>query len=460
MCTAHRTPQQHASNTPCRRRAAASTRLISSHHTCRARFIYRKETAAKAAAEAKAACEARARAGTPTKACGTRSPSLEAREGGTHEKAGAQAPELVLGGGGAGGERVQCGEPQMRQGDAARDGAPAAAAGSKHASAKAAPTLLGLQDAVGQADAAGQGAPAREASPDQEADVTATVLAAVDDANGDSGGGAAAGGQGEGAGADAGAGGADHTSTFCRQPSLLPWEPSLLPTLEVEIAAERAGLWERWHARSAAEVVEDTCPQRPPAGAGPTKGPVGEARATASPAPPPDPARPESPAPAPPSEAESRLAYAPPHDRPEGDHDPDVGGGAVHGVPVGGEGGAGCGESTGSGCGAAAAPAQLPAPEVAESRLEADLSAVLRSESRQLPPWHVSGLLLMCAALLLSSMFSKRQGCGSGAFWGIQAAAAPVLVALAVAARRDVLGKARVKKAAQVWLGGPRGLEA
>lgn len=136
----------------------------------------------------------------------------------------------------------------------------------------------------------------------------------------------------------------------------------------------------------------------------------------------------------PPSEAESKLAYAPPQERPEGDLDPDLGGGTVDGVPVTQE----------------EAGGKLPAPEVAASKVGDDLEKVLQAEAQQLPPWHLAGLLVLCAALLLTSMFSKLQECGGWRFWVIQAAAVPVLVGVALVARWDILRKARIRKAAQV----------
>ncbi len=82
------------------------------------------------------------------------------------------------------------------------------------------------------------------------------------------------------------------------------------------------------------------------------------------------------------------------------------------------------------------------------------LQRVIKSEAVQLPPWHIGGLVVVCAAVLLSSLFSKRAPCGSWQFWLMQAASVPVLLALAVAGGWDVLRKARVKKAAQVdWSG-------
>jgi len=181
------------------------------------------------------------------------------------------------------------------------------------------------------------------------------------------------------------------------------WEPSVLPTLEAQLAIIGSGDWSEddWSHRPAAS------PTRPP----------------------------------PPSEAESRLAYAPPHERSgEAEEEaPELGGGLVDGVPI---------ASPRSGGG------KLPSPEVAGTRVADELSHVLASEAVQLPPWHIAGLLVMCGVLLLTSLFSKREACGSWRFWVIQVAAVPVLLALFAVARWDVLRKARVKKAAQIdWTG-------
>jgi hypothetical protein len=189
------------------------------------------------------------------------------------------------------------------------------------------------------------------------------------------------------------------------------WEPSILPTLEAHLALIGMADEDGWRAEGGA--------RRPAA-------PAGRAAAQDEPPPPP------------PSEAESKLAYAPPAERPEGEESPDVGDGAVGGVPA---------AAAADGCG-------LPAPEIAAARVEMQLQRVLESEAVQLPPWHISALLLMCSALLLTSLFSKHVPCGSWQFWVVQAAAVPVLLALAAAGRWDVLRKARVKKAAQVdWSG-------
>lgn len=143
---------------------------------------------------------------------------------------------------------------------------------------------------------------------------------------------------------------------------------------------------------------------------------------------------------APPTEAEAKLAYAPPQKRPGGGMagPVDLGAGAVEGVPV----------SRGPGD-----PA-LPAPEMAADRVGEALRAVLASESRQLPPWHIGSMVAMCGTLLMASSFSKRQPCGSWPFWVMQAAVVPVLLAISFVARGDVLRKARVRKAAQIdWSG-------
>ncbi|KAI8477481.1 MAG: hypothetical protein J3K34DRAFT_515807 [Monoraphidium minutum] len=153
----------------------------------------------------------------------------------------------------------------------------------------------------------------------------------------------------------------------------------------------------------------------------------------------------EGPPPPPPSAAESKLAYAPPRQRPEFSCDPpDLGGGSVAGVPI---------AAAPAAPGGGAAPPR-PAPEVAQARLSAELERVLWSEARQLPPWPASGLLVMCGALLLASLLSKRFECAGWRFWVVQAAAVPVLAGLSAVARWDVLRKARVKEAAQVdWEG-------
>jgi hypothetical protein len=137
---------------------------------------------------------------------------------------------------------------------------------------------------------------------------------------------------------------------------------------------------------------------------------------------------------APPSVAEAKLAYAPPQKRPAPPESPDLGDGAVDGLPVG----------------KPAGGAPPPPPEVAAAALAGRLERVRRAEAVQLPPWHIIALLAMCAMLLLTSLLSKREACGSPAFWGVQAAAVPVLLGMSALSRWDVLRKARVKKAAQV----------
>jgi hypothetical protein len=135
--------------------------------------------------------------------------------------------------------------------------------------------------------------------------------------------------------------------------------------------------------------------------------------------------------------AEAKLAYAPAQKRPVPAESPDLGGGTVGGLPVSAPWGG----------------VEVPAPEMAADALADALGRVRAAEAVQLPPWHVAALLSMCGVLLLTSLFSKKMPCGSGGFWGIQAAAIPVLLGMSVLARWDVLRKARVKKAAQVMTG-------
>lgn len=287
-----------------------------------------------------------------------------------------------------------------------------------------------------------------------EADATASVHAAEDACSEDK------------RQAGCSVGGAPAAHGALRQNSLLSWEPSVLPTLEVDMAAAANGTaaWVQQQAAGDPGAADRGCAGRQsdsvragrssksrPSSASPQlqqpprpASPRGAAPAAAAAAP----AAEAAPSGAAAPEAESKLAYAPPHERPEGDSDPDVGGGSVHGVPVPSNAGSTDGSSSGQGSGGK--DACVPAPEMAEARLTADLQDVLCAEARQLPPWHAAGLLLMCATVLLTSLFSKRQACGGWQFWAIQAAAVPVLLGLSVAARRDVLSKARVKKAAQV----------
>ncbi|KIZ03310.1 hypothetical protein MNEG_4647 [Monoraphidium neglectum] len=296
-----------------------------------------------------------------------------------------------------------------------------------------------------RSEAAGGGAAASRpvSRSTSEGDATATIVAAA--ASGDSGGTGSEScsdsegeSEGEGAGSrPAGAGAAPAVPVETAGLGLRQWASRDLPTLEIDIVTAGSGLWSMCEAMPA--VAGDEGDAHAPG--------ARQAAADASPRPSTPPPTP----PPPPSEAESRLAYAPPEERPEGDCDPDVGGGAVRGVPVGGPTSAGEGGAAGA---AEGAGAPLPAPEVAEERLASDLRRVLKGEARQVPPWHAAGLLLMCGTLLVTTLFSKLQPCGGARFWGIQAAAVPVLLGLAVAARRYVLRKARVKKAAQVdWTG-------
>jgi len=75
---------------------------------------------------------------------------------------------------------------------------------------------------------------------------------------------------------------------------------------------------------------------------------------------------------------------------------------------------------------------------------------MLAAEARQLPLVPVALLLVMFAAVLLTSLLSKMAPCGSAVFWLVQWCVAPVLLGVWWFSRRRVLHKVSLKKAAQM----------
>eukprot|EP00878_Enallax_costatus_P010013 GHUV01010452.1.p1 GENE.GHUV01010452.1~~GHUV01010452.1.p1 ORF type:complete len:687 (+),score=222.48 GHUV01010452.1:318-2378(+) len=77
-----------------------------------------------------------------------------------------------------------------------------------------------------------------------------------------------------------------------------------------------------------------------------------------------------------------------------------------------------------------------------------ELQAMLVAEAAQLPRVPVLLLFVMFIAVLLASLFSKRVKCGSVAYWLVQWAVAPALLAVWAFSRRRVLHKVALKRQA------------
>eukprot|EP00879_Flechtneria_rotunda_P001978 GHRR01002153.1.p1 GENE.GHRR01002153.1~~GHRR01002153.1.p1 ORF type:complete len:776 (+),score=239.30 GHRR01002153.1:136-2463(+) len=90
-------------------------------------------------------------------------------------------------------------------------------------------------------------------------------------------------------------------------------------------------------------------------------------------------------------------------------------------------------------------PSRQQPPELAI--LSDRLQAVLRAERAQLPPVALALMAAMFLAVLLTSMFSKKAGCGTAGFWLIQWAVAPVLLGVWWFSRRRVLARTALKRA-------------
>jgi hypothetical protein len=89
-------------------------------------------------------------------------------------------------------------------------------------------------------------------------------------------------------------------------------------------------------------------------------------------------------------------------------------------------------------------------PEVASAAAAVAVEAVLKAEAAQLPLAPVMLLVVLFAAVLLTSLFSKSAGCGSAAYWAIQWAVAPVLLAVWWYSRRMIVRKTALKRDAHV----------
>ena len=90
------------------------------------------------------------------------------------------------------------------------------------------------------------------------------------------------------------------------------------------------------------------------------------------------------------------------------------------------------------------------APEVAAATRAEAIERMLVAEAQQLPLLPVVLLLVMFAAVLLTSLFSKMLPCGSVGYWLVQWAVVPVLLGVWGFSRRRVLAKVALKKAAQM----------